>query len=149
MHARNIARHEKARLRAVFDIHRPAAEALAEELGVAAADSAEDLLASGRIDAVLIATATDTHADLIEAAAKAGKAILCEKPIDINIERVNRCAAAIADYDVPIQIGFNRRFDPGHRAARAAVQIEILRRIRLDYSLTAEQSEVPMPLLPN
>ena len=122
MHARNIARHEKARLSAVFDIHRPAAEAVAAELDVAAADSVEDLLASDGIDAVLIATATDTHADLIEAAAKAGKAILCEKPIDINIDRVNRCAAAIAGTDVPIQIGFNRRFDPGHRAARAAVQ---------------------------
>jgi myo-inositol 2-dehydrogenase/D-chiro-inositol 1-dehydrogenase len=121
MHARNIARHPKARLEAVFDIHHPAAEAAAKAHGACVADSIDAVLADPAVQAVLIATATDTHADLIEAAAKAGKAILCEKPIDIGLARVNQCAKAIANYDVPIQIGFNRRFDPGHRAARDAM----------------------------
>lgn len=61
-------------------------------------------------------------ADLIEATAKAGKAILCEKPIDFDICQVKSCRDAIASSGVPIQLGFNRHFDPGHRAARDAVR---------------------------
>ncbi len=119
MHARNIARRETAALAAVYDVRRAAAEAAAH--GARVADSIDDILADPAVDAVLIATSTDTHADLIEAAAKAGKAIFCEKPIDMSLARVNQCARAIAGFDVPIQIGFNRRFDPGHRAAREAL----------------------------
>ena len=85
------------------------------------AGSVEELLGSDAVDAVLIATATPTHADLIEAAVAAGKAVLCEKPIDLDLARVERCRKAIAGARVPVQLGFNRRFDPGHRAARAAV----------------------------
>ena len=121
MHAENLVRHERTRLAAVYDVHRPSAEETGTALGCTVADSVDDILADGSVDAVLIATSTDTHADLIEAAVAAGKPILCEKPIDLSLERVNRCAAAIAGTDVPIQIGFNRRFDPGHRAARQAM----------------------------
>ena len=76
---------------------------------------------SDDVDAVLIATATPTHADYIEAAVAAGKPVLCEKPIDLSLARVNACADRVVGKGVPIQIGFNRRFDPGHRAARDAV----------------------------
>jgi myo-inositol 2-dehydrogenase/D-chiro-inositol 1-dehydrogenase len=120
MHAANIAAHPRAELAAVYDIHRPSAEAVAKEHGVAAADSAEAVFASSDVDAVLVATVTDTHADYIEKAVAAGKPVLCEKPIDLSLERVNRCADAVSSKGVPIQIGFNRRFDPGHRAARKA-----------------------------
>lgn len=121
MHAGNIHAHDRAELAAVFDLHAPSAEAASAKFGCRVAASVEDVLADGAIDAVLIATTTDTHADLIEAAVRAGKAVLCEKPIDLSLERVNRCAAAIAGTKVPVQIGFNRRFDPGHRAAREAM----------------------------
>lgn len=121
MHAQNLMRHEGTRLASVYDIHRPSAEETAGKFGCSVAESAEEILADSGIDAVLIATSTDTHADLIEAAVAAGKPILCEKPIDLSLDRVNRCAAAIKGSDVPIQIGFNRRFDPGHRAARQAM----------------------------
>jgi len=106
----------------VYDIDAAAAAEVAAEHGVTAAASAEAVFASAEVDAVLVATATPTHADYIEAAVAAGKPVLCEKPIDLDLERVNRCAAAIAGSDVPVQIGFNRRFDPGHRAARKAVE---------------------------
>ncbi len=105
----------------MFDVHRPSAEKVAAAQGVSAAQSAEEIFASSSVDAVLIATATPTHADYIEMAVAAGKAVLCEKPIDLNLDRVNACAAKIGQTKVPIQLGFNRRYDPGHSAARAAM----------------------------
>ena len=121
MHADNIVRHPRTSLQMVYDIDSAAAASVAERLGTMAATSAEEALASREVDAVLIATATPTHADYIEMAVKAGKATLCEKPIDLNLARVEACRARIAGSSVPVQIGFNRRFDPGHRAARNSV----------------------------
>ena len=116
MHAQNLAAADGARLETVFDPNGAAAEAVARANGCTVSASAED--AVDKADAVLIATSTATHADLIVLAAKAGKAILCEKPIDLSLDRVRACRKAIEGCNVPIQIGFNRRFDPGHRAAR-------------------------------
>ena len=121
MHAANIAAHPRATLAAVYDLHRPAAEEVAAANGITASESAEAIFASAEVDALLIATATDTHVDYIERAVAAGKPVLCEKPIDLSLARANACAAKIRGSGVPIQLGFNRRFDPGHRAARDAV----------------------------
>ncbi|NND21225.1 MAG: inositol 2-dehydrogenase [Silicimonas sp.] len=121
MHAANIAAHPRAALAAVYDIDARSAADVADAHGVTAAHSPEGIFSSADVDAVLIATATPTHADYIEAAVAAGKAVLCEKPIDLSLARVNACAKKVAGAGVPIQIGFNRRFDPGHRAARDAV----------------------------
>ncbi|MDG1421551.1 MAG: inositol 2-dehydrogenase [Tateyamaria sp.] len=121
MHAANIANHPTAELAAIYDIQTAAAKDIAEKLNASVADSAKAIFIDPSIDAVLIATATPTHADYIEAAVKAGKPVLCEKPIDLSLERVNSCMKAIAGSSVPVQIGFNRRFDPGHKAARNAV----------------------------
>lgn len=119
MHARNLAKAAGARLATVYDPNGAAAKAAADANGCTVSGSAEEAIRA--TDAVLIATSTPTHADLIELAAKAGKAILCEKPIDLSLDRVKSCRKAIEGCNVPIQIGFNRRFDPGHRAAREAV----------------------------
>ncbi len=120
MHAANVSQHPDASLAMVFDVHGPSAEVVATAQGVPAAASQKEIFSSSEVDAVLVATATETHADYIEMAVDAGKPVLCEKPIDLDLERVNACAKRIAGADVPIQIGFNRRFDPGHRAARDA-----------------------------
>jgi myo-inositol 2-dehydrogenase/D-chiro-inositol 1-dehydrogenase len=79
-----------------------------------------DALLAG-VDAVAICSSTETHADLIVAAAAAGKAIFCEKPISLDLAEVDRALAAVQDAGVPFQIGFNRRFDPAHAAVRDAV----------------------------
>ncbi len=122
MHAANIARHPGVELLQVYDVVEASAQETASQFGARAVSAPEIILEDSETDAVMIATSTDTHADLIEAAASAGKAIFCEKPIDLSLDRVNRCRDAIAGCDVPIQIGFNRRFDPGHRAARDAMR---------------------------
>jgi myo-inositol 2-dehydrogenase / D-chiro-inositol 1-dehydrogenase len=122
MHAANIAAHGRAQLAAVYDIDRAAADAVSASTGAPVMGSAADVFASGEVDAVLIATATDTHVDLLEQAVAAGKPVLCEKPIDLSLERVNRCAETIRGTTLPIQIGFVRRFDPGHKAVFEAVR---------------------------
>jgi len=121
MHAANVARHPRAELAMVDDVHAPSADKVAQTLGIPAAKSAEAVFADPSVDAVLIATATPTHADYIEMAIAAGKAVLCEKPIDLSLARVNACAAKIGNTSIPIQLGFNRRYDPGHSAARSAM----------------------------
>ena len=121
MHAANVARHPRATLAGVYDVHQPSADRVAGEQGVRAFASAADVFACAEVDAVLIATATPTHADYIEMAIAAGKAVLCEKPIDLNLARVEACAAKIGATKLPIQLGFNRRYDPGHSAARNAM----------------------------
>lgn len=122
MHAANIAAHPRAALAGVFDVHREAADEVAGTHGVPSFESGEAVFASRDIDAILIATSTSTHADYIEQAVAAGKPILCEKPIDLSLDRVNRCATAIGDTRLPIMLGFVRRFDPGHRATRNAIR---------------------------
>ena len=110
VHARTIARSGRASVAYVADAIGEAASALASEVGAKPA-SIEEILASD-VDAVLIATPTDTHADLIEQAARAGKAILCEKPVSLSVERITACLPVVEKAGVPLMIGFNRRFDP-------------------------------------
>ena len=117
VHARNVVSNPKSQLAAVSDVLAPAAEDLAVCFG-SVARTTEDILADGAIDAVLIASSTDTHADLIEAAAAAGKAVLCEKPIDLDLRRAMACQVAAAATGRPVMLGFNRRFDPNFAALK-------------------------------
>ena len=83
--------------------------------------SIEELLASDDVDTVAICTSTDTHVDLVIAAAESGKAIFCEKPVSLDLRQVDRALAAVEAAGVPFMIGFNRRFDPGHKSVRDRV----------------------------
>jgi myo-inositol 2-dehydrogenase/D-chiro-inositol 1-dehydrogenase len=80
------------------------------------------MFAASDIDAVAICTSSDTHVDLVVRAAEAGKAIFCEKPVSLDIAEVDRALAAVERAGVPFMVGFNRRFDPGHRSVRRAVE---------------------------
>ena len=105
---------------AVADAFPAAAVAIAAQYGCAIR-SIEEILASKDIDAVVICTPTDTHADLIEAFARAGKAIFCEKPIDLSLDRVKACLKVVRDTKAVLMVGFNRRFDPHFAAVRAEI----------------------------
>lgn len=119
VHAKSIVAHAGCQLVAVSDINMDAAKKLAAAYG-ATAKSSQEIVADPTIDAVLIATSTDTHADLIEAAAKAGKAVLCEKPVDLSLDRALACHEAVSKLGRPVMIGFNRRFDPNFAALKQA-----------------------------
>jgi myo-inositol 2-dehydrogenase / D-chiro-inositol 1-dehydrogenase len=121
VHARAITAHPGSDLVAVSDVVSANADKLAAEYG-AEARSSDAIIADDSIDAVLIATSTDTHSDLIEAATAAGKAVLCEKPVDLSLERARACQAAVSANGKPVMIGFNRRFDPNFGAMKAALQ---------------------------
>jgi myo-inositol 2-dehydrogenase/D-chiro-inositol 1-dehydrogenase len=121
IHAGNVARHAGAKLRYVVDVHAPSAEALAAKHGARVA-SVEEALADKEVGAVVIGSSTDTHADLIKRAAAAGKAIFCEKPVDLDVERARACAKAVKDAGVTCMIGFQRRFDPTFAALKARLE---------------------------
>jgi myo-inositol 2-dehydrogenase/D-chiro-inositol 1-dehydrogenase len=121
VHASNLASSGATSLRYVVDVNAASAEALAAKYGASAVDTAT-ALADPEVDAVLIASSTDTHADLAIAAAKAGKAIFCEKPIDLSLKRVDACLAAVRKAKVPMLVGFNRRFDPNFAALQARLR---------------------------
>jgi myo-inositol 2-dehydrogenase/D-chiro-inositol 1-dehydrogenase len=117
MHAENLAQRTDAKLVYVVDTKPEAARALAEPLGARQAD-AEQAFADPDVDAVLIASSTGSHADLSIAAARAGKAIFCEKPVDLTLPKVDACIREIKKAKVPMFVGFNRRFDPSFRALK-------------------------------
>jgi len=118
IHAGNVAREAGARLKHVVDPSAAAAQALAAAHGAVVATVAQ-VLADDTIRAVLICSSTDTHADLIVAAAAAGKQIFCEKPVDLAIARARICAEAVARAGVTCMIGFQRRFDPTFASVKA------------------------------
>ena len=122
MHARLLAHDVPgAVLGVVYDVDAQAAKTVAADLGVTAAASVDEVLGDPKLDAVAICTSTDTHVDLLVAAAASGKAIFCEKPVSLDLDEVDRALAAIEAVGAPLQVGFNRRFDPAHRSVRDAV----------------------------
>lgn len=117
IHGRAIAASPRARLAGIADPAPEGAQALSAATGAPVRDI-DDLLSDEGVDAVLIATPTDTHADFIDKAAAAGKAILCEKPVDLSSDRIEATLTRVASAGVPLMIGFNRRFDPNFAALK-------------------------------
>ncbi len=131
IHGSNIAKHVDCSVLLVADADAGASTALAAATG-GKVGSIEDIIAAKDIDAVAICSPTDTHADLIERCAKAGKAIFCEKPVDLSTDRVRACLEVVRAHKAKLMIGFNRRFDPNFaslqkRIAQGAVgEVEIV-----------------------
>ena len=124
VHAGTLAHHlPEAVPVAIMDTNMDAARGLAEACGIArVAESAEEILAAPDIDAVLICSSTGTHAALVERAARAGKHIFCEKPIDHSLDKIDRALEAVTKAGVKLQVGFNRRFDANFARVRRAVE---------------------------
>ena len=121
VHARTLSQLAGARVAAVSDAVPEAANALAEPTGARVMD-AEAIMADPLIDAVVIGTPTPTHYDLIHAAARAGKAVFCEKPVDLSAARIRECIDAVSAAGIPFLTAFNRRFDPSLSALQARVE---------------------------
>jgi myo-inositol 2-dehydrogenase / D-chiro-inositol 1-dehydrogenase len=118
VHADSIDVHPRAQLAWVYDPIESAAHEVAERHGAATAPTVDAALDDPGVDAVVIASATATHVDLLTRAVRAGKAVLCEKPIDLDLARVDRCWTEIAALNPTVLLGFNRRFDPSFREVR-------------------------------
>jgi len=117
IHGGNLAAQPGVKLKYVVDVSAPAAAELAQRYAAKAAD-VDSVLKDTAVSAVVIASSTDTHADLIMRAAAARKAIFCEKPVDLALERARACVDAVARARVLCMIGFQRRFDPTFSALK-------------------------------
>lgn len=110
VHGKNIAINPHAKLVAIHDTFGEAASTLATETG-AEVRNVDQIIKAKDIDAIVICTPTDTHADLIDRSAKAGKAVFCEKPVDLDAKRVEKTLKLVEKLGIPLMVGFNRRFD--------------------------------------
>ena len=121
IHAANLAAQPGVQFKYVVDVNQEAAATLAGLHGGSSA-TVEAALADPAIKAVVIASSTDTHADLILRSAAAGKAIFCEKPVDLTIDRARACAAAVKEAKVMCMLGFQRRYDPTFNAVKQRIE---------------------------
>ena len=121
VHARNIARHPGAELVAVNDANFEFAKKAADATGARAVADIAEIFDNKNIGAVLIATPTNTHVEYLKRAARAGKAIYCEKPIGLDYREAEEAVSAVRAAGVPVMLGFNRRFDASHAAVKQAV----------------------------
>ena len=141
IHGANIVKHPRAELAYVYDVVPAAAESLATQLGAKVAANPEEIWASD-VDAVLIASSTNTHADLLSGAIKAGKAVYCEKPVDLNIERVKAVVLEAKGATKPVLVGFSRRFDSNHAGIREMLHSGDLGKLEM-MSITARDPRPP------
>ena len=129
IHARNIANHPNAELGYVYDVDTTAAERVVASFGGRLASTQEEVWSSDEVDAVVIASSTDAHVDLLRRALQAGLPSYCEKPIDRDIDRVKRIVAEAEEADLPVFIGFRRRFMPDLRIMHDSIRNGDLGRI--------------------
>jgi myo-inositol 2-dehydrogenase/D-chiro-inositol 1-dehydrogenase len=144
VHANNIAAHSRATLQYVYDVSTAAAEQVASRCGARIASSPEEIWAADDVDAVLIASSTNTHAALLSNSVKARKPVYCEKPIDLNIERVKAVVQEAYYVDIPIMIGFSRRFDANHLGVREAIQRGEIGKVEMMLLTTRAQEPPPI-----
>lgn len=121
VHAAAAEGDPRIALKYVSDIRAEAAEALAADHGATSVD-ADTIFDDDQVDAVLIASSTATHAEFLERAAKAGKAVLCEKPIALDIERTKAAVDVVNANPVACALGFNRRHDPQFAALKSGIE---------------------------
>ncbi|NGX42697.1 MAG: Inositol 2-dehydrogenase [Chlamydiae bacterium] len=117
-HAEHIHHSPHARLYGVVDPIKENAERVAKRYGAKIYENTEEALSDTNVNAVVIVSNTATHADLIIASAKAGKPIFCEKPIDLDLKRIDQCLKVVEECGVPLFVAFNRRFDPSFRSLK-------------------------------
>lgn len=143
-HAENMAGMAQAALAWVVDADAATSERVAAEHGGRASTRFDEVMEANDFDAAIVASPTDTHVELVIALARAGKSVLCEKPLDLDLVRAARCVDAVAGLGVPVQVAFNRRYDAGHAAlARAVREGEIGRLQQL--ILTSRDFAPPQP----
>ena len=129
VHAANIASHPQAHLHTIADPHAPQLEEVARRYGASLTTEPESVFADPDVDAVVISSPTMTHIDYLQAAAQSGKAALCEKPMGIDIDRIEQCLRLLEDHPIPVMIGFHLRHDPSYVALRNSVRSGAIGRI--------------------
>jgi len=143
IHGTNVARHKHASLVALHDPFQHNADQLAAELGCEQM-TPQQIFDDDTIDAVLICSATDTHADLIEQAVAAGKHVFCEKPIDLSLQRVRQCLNAVSQSNCKTMVAFNRRFDPNFQILQQQIEAGDIGVVELVSIISKDPSPPPV-----
>ena len=123
MHAQNIYLNNNCSLQYVYDIDQALAKKIAKKFNSISIKNTRIAYTDKKVDVIFITTPTSTHIKYIMEAVKFKKTIFCEKPLDLNIKKINQCKKFIKKYNPKIQVGFNRRYDPGHYALKKSIQI--------------------------
>jgi myo-inositol 2-dehydrogenase / D-chiro-inositol 1-dehydrogenase len=137
------------RLVTVYDVVESAAKSLASDTDASVARSAEEAFHHPEVDAVLVATSSDTHVDFIIQAVKAGKAVLCEKPLAPNLSDAQRCIEVLGAQASNVFMGFNRRFDPGHAALKKAIDAGEIGKLEQLTITSRDPAPPPLDYIPN
>ncbi len=122
MHGQNIKEHKEYNLKYVYDIDKNLTKRIAKKLSSKGINNPKIAFKDKNIHSIFIATSTSTHIKLITEAAKYKKIIFCEKPLDLDIKKINKCKKQIKKYNPKIQLGFNRRYDPGHNSLKTELK---------------------------
>ncbi len=118
MHGENLHAHKKFNLKYTFDIDKNLSKKISNKFDALPIDNPRIAFQDKNIDIVFIASSTPTHINLINEATKYKKIVFCEKPLDLDIKKVNSCKKRIKKFNPKIQLGFNRRYDPGHSSIK-------------------------------
>lgn len=144
-----INAHNGLRLEVMFNPRESSSNAVADQYGGRAMTVLDDVLGDPAVDAVIIATPTNTHVDYIVRAAQARKPIYCEKPLDQSLVRVDECLETLKEHRVPFMLGFNRRFDSDNAALAAAVRNGEIGRLTMLVSTSREPAPPPIEYVRN
>lgn len=143
VHARAISGNRDAELAVVADASAEAAEAISQQYGCRIS-TIEDIAADALIGGVIICTPTTTHADLIEKFARAGKAIFCEKPVDLDVARAQACLEVVRETGTRLMLGFQRRYDPHFLAVKEALSKGRVGEIEMIQIISRDPGAPPM-----
>lgn len=143
IHAENIARHPQATLAYVADADAGAARALAQQWSARTVPLDSAVTASD-VDAVLIASSTDTHADWIERCAAAGKPVFCEKPLDLDVARATACLNTAQKHRIALYLGFNRRYDPSFTRLKREIAAGAIGRLETLHIISRDPAPPPV-----
>lgn len=146
IHAHNLARHPGAALRWIVDVDAARGAALARESGARHAEGLAPMLADDAVRAVVVGSSTDVHEAHVLACARAGKAILCEKPVADSLDGARRCLDAVRRAGVTAAVGFNRRFDAHHGQVRARIAAGDIGRVEALHLVSRSASLQPPAL---
>ena len=149
VHGKNIKENKELNLKYVFDINKNLAKKTAKKLNSLAINDPRQALNDKTVKSILICTSTPTHIKFIKDAAKNKKIIFCEKPLDLNLKKVNECKNYIKKFSPKIQMGFNRRYDPGHRSLKLSLDKGKIGTLKQIIITSRDPAPPPLKILKN
>lgn len=147
VHALNAAANPRLNLAALVDPRDDAAEALSKQTGAKRAELGE-VLTDPTIVGVIVASSTDAHLDHVIQARAAGKAVFCEKPLDLDADRLRAAAAALSEPSAPLFVAFNRRFDPHYRALKHRLDAGVVGKLESLHLINHDPAAPPLDFIP-